>query len=196
LETAERVSGERFLGDHPETGERVIVRMGKFGPMAQIGVTDETNLGKKPRYARLRKGQTIETIDLAEALELFRLPRLLGEFENLPVKVNLGRFGPYVQHGTAFISLKPEDDLFTIDLEATIQRIVDKRDEDAKKLILDFPEHGVQVLNGRWGPFIKHGKDNYKIPKTEDAEALTIETILEIMKTPPPKKSGKFTKRK
>jgi len=196
LETAERVSGERLLGDHPETGERVIVRMGKFGPMAQIGVTDENNPEKKPRYARLRKGQTIETIDLAEALELFRLPRLLGEFENLPVKVNVGRFGPYAQHGTAFVSLKPEDDLFTIDLEATIQRIVDKRDADAKKLILDFPEHGVQVLNGRWGPFIKHGKDNYKIPKTEDAESLTIETILEIMKTPPPKKSGKFTRRK
>lgn len=190
LETAERVSGERLLGEHPESKERIIARMGRFGPMVQIGITDEANPDNKPRYARLRKGQSIETINLDEALDLFKLPRMLGEFETLPVKVNVGRFGPYVQHGSAFISLKAEDDLFEISLDTAITRIEDKREADAKKLILDFPEEGIQVLNGRWGPFIKQGKENYKIPKTEEAETLTLERIQELMKVP--SKGGRF----
>lgn len=194
LETAERVSGERELGKHPETGDKVLVRMGRFGPMAQIGVTDESKPEFKPRYARLRKEQSIETITFDEALDLFKLPRLLGEYENLPVKVNVGRFGPYIQHGTVFTSLTKEDDLFEIDLPTVIQRIEEKREADAKKLILDFPEEGIQVLNGRWGPFIKKGKENFKIPKTEDAATLTLKKITELMAVP--QKKGKFTKRK
>ena len=194
LETAERVSGERELGKHPETGDKVLVRMGRFGPMAQIGVTDETKPEFKPRYARLRKEQSIETISFEEALDLFKLPRIVGEYENLPVKVNVGRFGPYIQHGTVFTSLTKDDDLFEIDLATVIQRIEDKREADAKKLILDFPEEGIQVLNGRWGPFIKKGKDNFKIPKTEDAATLSLEKIIELMKVP--QKKGKFTKKK
>jgi DNA topoisomerase-1 len=122
------------------------------------------------------------------------LPRLLGEYENLPVKVNVGRFGPYIQHGTVFTSLTKEDDLFEIDLPTVIQRIEEKREADAKKLILDFPEEGIQVLNGRWGPFIKKGKENFKIPKTEDAATLTLKKITELMAVP--QKKGKFTKRK
>ncbi len=198
LETAERVSGERVLGEHPETKERIIARMGRFGPMAQIGVTDEDKPEYKPRYAKLRKEQSIETITLEEALELFKLPKILGEFEDLTVKVNIGRFGPYIQQGSGFISLKKEDDVNTIDYETVCARILEKRKSDAEKLILDFPEHQIQVLNGRWGPFIKKGKDNFKIPKTEIAENLTIEKVLEIVNNPvkTPKRTGKFTKKK
>lgn len=197
LETAERVSGERVLGVHPDTGETILVRMGRFGPMAQIGVTDETKPEYKPRYARLRKDQSIETIGLEDALELFKLPRTLGDFEEKVVKVNAGRFGPYVQHGTAFISLKKEDDLMTIDFDTAVSRILEKRESDANKLIKDFPEHNIQILNGRWGPYIKREKDNFKIPKTEDAASLSIERVLEIIDSQKdaPKK-GKFTKRK
>lgn len=196
LETAERVSGERHLGKHPETGELVLARMGRYGPMAQIGVTDENNPDFKPRYARLRKEQSIETISLEEALDLFKLPKTLGEFENQIVKVNIGRFGPYIQQGSTFTSLKKEDDVNSIDLDTAIQRILEKRDADAKKLILDFPDKEIQVLNGRWGPYIKKGKDNYKIPKTEDAATLTIARIEELIAAPQAKPKGKFTRKK
>lgn len=203
LETAERVSGERSLGNHPDSKEPMIARMGRFGPMVQIGVTDENNPDYKPRYARLRKDQSIETITMEQALELFKLPRILGEFEGKELKVNVGRFGPYVQQGTTFTSLKKEDDVMSIDLETAIQRIVDKREADAKKLILDYPEEGIQVLQGRWGPFIKQGKENYRIPKGEDAAQLSLDTILGIIKgeakastAKTPKKTAKTTAKK
>lgn len=182
LETAERVSGERSLGQHPDTKEPMIARMGRFGPMVQIGVTDENNPDYKPRYARLRKDQSIETITLDDALELFKLPRILGEFEGKDLKVNVGRFGPYVQQGSTFTSLKKEDDVMSIDLETAIQRIIDKRESDAKKLILNFPEENIQVLQGRWGPFIKQEKENYRIPKGVEAETLTLDAIRAIIK--------------
>ena len=203
LETAERVSGERSLGNHPDTQEPMIARMGRFGPMVQIGVTDENNPDYKPRYARLRKDQSIETINIEQALELFKLPRIVGEFEGKDLKVNVGRFGPYIQQGTTFTSLKKEDDIMSIDLETAIHRILDKRESDAKKLILDFPEEGIQVVQGRWGPFIKQGKENYRIPKGEEAEQLTIEKVLAIIKgeakstpTKTPKKTAKATAKK
>lgn len=203
LETAERVSGERSLGVHPDSKEPMIARMGRFGPMVQIGVTDENNPDYKPRYARLRKDQSIETINLEQALELFKLPRIIGEFEGKELKVNVGRFGPYVQLGSVFTSLKKEDDPMTIDLETAIQRILDKRESDAKKLILDFPEEGIQVLQGRWGPFIKQGKENYRIPKGEDATQLSLDTILSIIhgeskssSSKSPKKTAKATAKK
>lgn len=198
LETAERVSGERVLGNHPETNEVVLVRMGRFGPMAQIGVIPEDDPDFKPRYAKLQRGQNIETISLEEALSLFRLPRELGEFENKPIKVNIGRFGPYLQHNSGFISLKKEDDPYTIDFETAVLRIEEKRTSDANKLILDFSEHDIQVLNGRWGPYIKKGKDNFKIPKTTDASTLSLEACFDIIENQKdaPKKRGKFTKRK
>ncbi|MBL7790073.1 MAG: type I DNA topoisomerase [Chitinophagales bacterium] len=182
LETAERVSGERSLGNHPDSKEPMIARMGRFGPMVQIGVTDENNPDYKPRYARLRKDQSIETITMEQALDLFKLPRILGEFEGKELKVNVGRFGPYVQQGSTFTSLKKEDDVMSIDLETAIQRIIYKRESDAKKLILDFTEEGIQVLQGRWGPFIKQGKENYRIPKGVEAEKLTLEVIQKIIK--------------
>jgi DNA topoisomerase-1 len=203
LETAERVSGERSLGNHPDSKEPMIARMGRFGPMVQIGVTDENNPDYKPRYARLRKDQSIETITMDQALELFKLPRIVGEFEGKDLKVNVGRFGPYIQQGTSFTSLKKDDDVMSIDLETAIQRILDKRESDAKKLILDFPEEGIQVLQGRWGPFIKQGKENYRIPKGEEAEKLSLDKVLSIIKgeskstaTKAPKKTAKASAKK
>jgi DNA topoisomerase-1 len=198
IETAERVSGERVLGNHPDTGEVILVRMGRFGPMAQIGLTEEGEGAKKPRYAKLKREQNIETLTIEEALELFRLPRVLGQFEDKDVKVNIGRFGPYIQHNSGFISLKKEDDPYTIDLDLAIQRIEDKRTADANKIIKDFSEHGFQILNGRWGPYIKMGSDNYKIPKTENAETLSLDKCLELIESQKdaPKKKGKFTRRK
>jgi len=195
LEKAERVSGERSLGNHPDSKEPMIARMGRFGPMIQIGVTDENKPDYKPRYARLRKDQSIETITLDEALDLFKLPRIVGEFEGKELKVNVGRFGPYVQQGTIFTSLKKEDDPMSIDLESAIQRILDKRESDAKKLILDFPEDEIQVLQGRWGPFIKQGKENYRIPKGEDAAQLSLDTILNIIKGESKTSSAKSPKK-
>jgi DNA topoisomerase I len=203
LETAERVSGERSLGNHPDSKEPMIARMGRFGPMVQIGVTDENNPDYKPRYARLRKDQSIETITMDQALELFKLPRIVGKFEGKDLKVNVGRFGPYIQQGTSFTSLKKDDDVMSIDLETSIQRILDKRESDAKKLILDFPEEGIQVLQGRWGPFIKQGKENYRIPKGEEAEKLSLDKVLSIIKgeskstaTKAPKKTAKASAKK
>ena len=198
IETAERVSGERILGNHPDTGEVILVRMGRFGPMAQIGLTEEGEDAKKPRYAKLKREQNIETLTMEEALELFKLPRILGQFEDKDLKVNIGRFGPYIQHNSGFISLKKEDDPFTIDLDLAIQRILEKRTADANKIIKDFSEHGFQILNGRWGPYIKMGSDNYKIPKTENAETLSLDKCLELIESQKgaPKKKGKFTRRK
>ena len=193
---SKRVTGERALGEEPGTGEPVIARMGKFGPMIQIGSSaDET---KKPKYARLRAGQSIETITLEQAMELFKLPRTLGEFEGKEVKVSVGRFGPYVQHNSKFVSLKKEQDPFEISLEEAIELIEAKRESDANKQILIFEDAGIEVLNGRWGPYIKKGKDNYKIPKDKNAALLTLDDCLALIQAQvdAPKKKGKPFKKK
>lgn len=189
---SKRVTGERLLGIDPVSGEPVIARMGRFGPMAQIGKADEET-GKKARFAKLRNTQSIETINLEEALELFRLPRVLGQFEDKDVKANLGRFGPYVQLDKMFVSLKKEQDPYTITLEDAIELISTKREADDKKLIHNFEEHDIQILNGRYGPYIKKGKENYKIPKGTVAENMLLDDVLEIIKnTTPAKKGGGF----
>lgn len=177
LEHAQRSSGERELGVDPKSGEKVFVRIGRFGPMAQIGETVED--GPKPRFASLRKDQHLETISLDEALKLFDLPRNLGSYEDKDVVIGVGRFGPYIRHDGKFISLKKEDDPYTIDLDTAITRIEDKREADRNKLIKKFDENpDIQVLNGRWGPYIAYGKANVKIPKGTDAAALTLEQCL------------------
>jgi len=172
--TTTRSSGERELGLHPETGEPVLVKIGRYGPMAQIGLAEND---VKPRFARLNKGQLIETITLEEALKLFDLPRQLGEFEEAVITVGVGRFGPYVRHKSAFYSLKKGlDDPATIDLERAIELIHEKREADSKKLIRQFDEEpGLQVLNGRFGPYISFNKENFKIPKGSDPASLTLE---------------------
>lgn len=187
-ENAERVTGERELGVHPKTGERIIVRMGKFGPIAQIGEASEDG-EKKPQFAGLRKGQSIQNLTLEEALELFKLPRTLGELEGKPVKANIGRFGPYIQLGSLFASIPKEEDPLDITYDRAVELIEAKKKADAEKFINSFEhEDGeIQLLNGRWGPYIKQGKINYKIPKDTEAADLALDEVLDIMKNQPKK---------
>ena len=175
LKESERNTGARELGKDPQTGETVVVRIGRFGPMAQIGE------GESVRYAGLLKGQLMETITLEEALDLFKFPRQLGEFEEKPVSVGIGRFGPYIKHNQLFVSLKKGvDDPGTITLETAIERINEKREIEKNRKIQEF-ENGVQILNGRFGPYITFNKVNYKIPKGKEADKLTFEETMEII---------------
>lgn len=187
---AERVSGERLLGTDPASGEPLIVRMGKFGPMAQIGKADEET-GKKARFAKMRATQSLETITFEEALELFKLPRTLGQLNEKDVKASIGRFGPYIQHDKMFVSIPKDKDPYTINLEDALKLISEKAEKDAAKLILNFEAEGIQVLNGRYGPYIKKDKDNYKIPKDKSAEHLTLEEIQLIIGEQGPTNKGK-----
>lgn len=175
LKNSERNSGERVLGTDPQSGENVIVRIGRFGPMAQIGE------GENVRYAGLRKGQLMETITLEEALELFKFPRKIGLYEDKEVSIGIGRFGPYIKHNNSFVSLKKgEDDPGTITLETAIIRIEEKRESDRNKLIKAF-DNGIQILNGRFGPYISYEKKNFKIPKTKQAAELSLEECMELI---------------
>lgn len=187
LENADRASGERHLGTHPESGKQVIARMGRYGPMAQIGSPDDE---EKPQYAKLLPTQHIETITFEEALDLFKLPRKVGEFEDKEIKASIGRFGPYVVHNNKFVSITKASGLdpYTINEEEAIELIKAKRKADAEKFIKEFPEEEIQILNGRWGPYIKKGKSNFKIPKDVEAETLTLEQTIEILNNQPAKK--------
>lgn len=174
LETAERVTGERLLGTDPKSGKPMIVRMGRFGPMAQIGSSDDE---EKPRYAGLRPGMSIETITFEEALKLFELPRVLGEIDGQEAKVSIGRFGPYVLHDKKFYSLKKEQDPYTVTLDDAKLLI----EEKAKSVIKEFKENGISILQGRWGPYIKSGKLNAKIPEGTDPAKLTVDECMELL---------------
>ena len=167
LETAERASGERILGNDPDSGKQILVRIGRYGPMAQLGKADDED----KRFSSLRKGQTLESISLDEALLLFKLPRDLGEFEGKKVVTDIGRFGPYVRHDGKFISIKKDtdDDPYTLELDRAVELIEAKRAADAAALLVVFEEdETVRIIEGRWGPYIKAGKQNVKIPKCED----------------------------
>lgn len=186
LENSERASGERKLGVDPESGKDVIVRIGRYGPMVQIGNADDE---EKPKFASLKKNQRIDTITFEEAMDLFKLPKQLGEFEGQVVSVAIGRFGPYVRHGNSFVSIKNQDPL-DVSLEDAIVMINQKREEDKNKFIAEF-EHdngSIQVLNGRYGPYIKQGKKNYKIPKNVDPSTIDLPKAIEIMENQPEKK--------
>jgi DNA topoisomerase-1 len=190
IETAERISGERELGIDPVTGKKVIARMGRYGPMVQIG---EQNDEEKPKFAKLKNTQSIETISLGEAMELFRLPRNLGQFEELDVTVNIGRFGPYIAHDKKFYSLGKEYDPYTINLEEATPIIVEKRAAKEQRTIKVFEKEKIQLLRGPYGPYIKQGLRNYKIPKEkqENAAALDLDevkAIIEEVKANPPKR--------
>ncbi|PTN08284.1 type I DNA topoisomerase [Mangrovibacterium marinum] len=192
LENSERTNGERYLGDDPATGLPVSVKIGRYGPLAQLGETTEE--GDKPRFASLRSGQILETITLEEALELFKLPRDLGEYEDKKVRVNIGRFGPYVQHDGKFVSLeKNVDDPYSVELPRAIELIEAKREKDRKALIKTFDEEPeLRILEGRWGPYISYKKKNYKIAKGTDAAALSLEDCMKIIEAgPAPKKRGR-----
>ena len=171
LENADRASGERILGEDPESGKQVLVRIGRYGPMAQLGLVDDD----EKRFSSLRAGQTLDTITLEEALLLFKLPRDLGEYEGKRVITDIGRFGPYVRHDSKFISIKKgsDDDPYTLDLVRAIELIEAKRSADAAALLKVFEEdETVRIIEGRWGPYIKAGKANVKIPKGEDYKTI------------------------
>ncbi len=156
------ISSTKELGVHPQTGEKIIARLGRYGPIVQIGEADEET-GKKPKFASLKKGMFIETVTLAEALELFKLPRESGEFEGKVMKVALGRFGPYILHDGKFYTITKEDDPLTVTEQRCIEIIEAKRKAEAEKLIKEFPGNDeVKVLNGRWGPYISAGTKNVK----------------------------------
>jgi len=177
LEKRERKTGVRLLGNHPETGEPVTVRMGRFGPVAQIG---ESGNGEKPRFASLSKSQLLETITLAEALDLFRLPRSLGDYEGGEMVVGIGKFGPYIRYNNKFYSLKKGvDDPYIITFERAVEIILEKNETDKKKVIKDFGD--LMLLNGRYGPYLVKDKSNYRLPKGTDAEKLTREDCIRII---------------
>jgi DNA topoisomerase-1 len=182
---AERQNAVRILGEDPETKKPISVKVGKFGPYAQIGENADDENAEKPRYASLRSGQLIETITLAEALELFKLPRVLGQFEDKDMKAAIGRFGPYIVHNSTFTTIPKTDDVFSITAERAIELIQEKRVKDANKLIKVFAEdENLKLLNGRWGPYLAYGKDNYKLPKGSDANTMTFEECMKLVKIP------------
>ncbi len=194
LENAGRFSGEKLLGTDPKSGKNVYVKIGRFGPMVQIGDSDTE---EKPKFAGLRKNQSVETITFEEALKLFDFPRSVGSYEEEEVTVAIGRFGPYVKHKNKFFSLKKEDDPASIDLDRAIEIIEEKRLADQKKIIKEFKEDAsVQVLQGRYGPYLVIDKQNYKIPKDVDPEGLTLEECYEISKDPKNMPKKRFSRKK
>ncbi|HTE11467.1 MAG TPA: type I DNA topoisomerase [Chitinophagaceae bacterium] len=199
LETAERAKGERALGTDPVSGKPVTARMGRYGPMVQIGAQAVEETDEKPRFAKLKNTQSIETITMEDAMELFKLPRNLGQFEDMDVLVNIGRFGPYAAHDKKFYSLNKEMDPYTVMLEEVAPMIAEKRKAKDERTIKVFEKEKIQLLRGPYGPYIKQGLRNYKLSKDQQEKVadLTIEevkAIIEELKANPPKKS--FRKKK
>lgn len=199
-ENSGKFSGEKLLGVDPATGKNVYVKVGRFGPVAQIGDTESE---EKPHFAGLRKNQSIETITLEEVLKLFEFPRILGEYEGKEVSVAIGRFGPYVKHNNTFYGLAKTDNPATIDIERAIELIGEKRQKDVENTILTFEnDPDMKVLNGRFGPYIAYKKKNYRISKDVDPNTLTYEDCLKIVEAAPkaaPKRAAskdKTTKKK
>ncbi|MDA3880434.1 MAG: type I DNA topoisomerase [Prolixibacteraceae bacterium] len=190
LEISEKANGERILGDDPQTGKPISVKIGRYGPLAQLGETGDAESDEKPKFASLQPGMSIGTITLEEALDLFKLPRELGEYEGKKVTAAIGRFGPYIRHDNKFVSIGKDDSPLTIALENAIELIEAKREKDRKAVIKTFDEEPeLKVLNGRWGPYISFNKKNYKIPKGTEAENLTLDECKKIIeKGPAPKK--------
>ena len=191
IETSERVTGERLLGVDPGTGKNVYARIGRFGPMVQIGEQEDE---EKPRFASLQKDQSIQTISLDEALELFKFPKVLGQYEGKDVKINKGRFGPYVQIEKTFVSIKEAngDTLENMTLDRAVELYTAKMEEDKNKIIKTFAEdENMQLLNGRYGPYLKIGKLNYRLPKNVEPAELTYEQCVEIAENQPKGKKKK-----
>ncbi len=194
LENAERFSGEKLLGVDPKSGNNVYVKIGRYGAMAQIGETESED---KPKFAGLKKDQSIEDITLEEVLELFKFPRTLGEYEGGEVKVAIGRFGPYALHEKLFYSLDKTDDPVSIELSRAIEIIEAKRQKVRESIIKEFKENkDVRVLKGRYGPYISIKKLNFKIPKGQVPEELTLEDCIKISEDPKNAPKKKFTRKK
>ena len=191
--------GERILGEEPGTGKTVSVKIGRFGPVVQIGTVDDE---EKPRFAQMKKGQSMETITLEEALELFKLPRTIGEYEGKTVSVGIGRFGPYIQHNKVYVSLPKTLDPMKVTLEEAEQLILEKRAKEAERHIKKFDEEpDMEILNGRYGPYIAYKGNNYKIPKDIVPQDLSLKSCLELVriqdeKGPSTSSKGKRTAKK
>ncbi len=180
--TRDQASQARILGTDPKSGRPMSVRMGRYGAFVQIGTRDDE---EKPLFAGLRPGQKMDEITLEEAIELFKLPRALGETpEGEPVSASIGRFGPYVKYGNKFVSIK-DDDPYTIGLERALELIAEKKELDANRIIQDFPDDGIQVLNGRYGPYVTNGEKNAKIPKDREPKSLTLEECRQLIEAAP-----------
>jgi DNA topoisomerase-1 len=190
LETAERAKGERELGMDPETGKRIVARMGRYGPMVQIGEQQDEN--EKPRFAKLNPTQSIETITLEEALQLFRLPRTLGTYQDQEVAVNVGRFGPYIRLGEQFISIPKGIDLHEMDLAAALELIEEKKQADAPIALYE----GLPVTKGkgRFGPFIKWNDLFINVPRAYNFDILSEQDINELISKKQEKESNRFIK--
>ena len=179
----------RLLGQDPESGKNIYARLARFGPCVQMGELEDE---EKPRFSSLRKDQLIETITLDDALELFKMPRPVGEYEGVLIEANIGRYGPYVRHGNKFYGLGEDDDPLTVTESRAIELIEAKRKEDASRIIKSFEENeDFQILKGKWGPYLKAGKKNVKLPKEKKPEELTYEECVELAEKAPAKKRGR-----
>jgi DNA topoisomerase-1 len=192
LKNSEKTRGERILGIDPATGRQVAVKIGRYGPIAQLGEASPENEQEKPQFASLRPGMHIGTISLEEALELFKMPRNLGEFEGKSVTVGIGRFGPYVRHNSKFISLSKSDDPYTVTLERAEELIGLQREKEKNAILKRFEEdEELKILKGRFGPYIVYKKENYRIPKGTKAEELTFVECMKLVEAGTGKSNSK-----
>jgi len=183
IENSDRANGERLLGVDPASGKKVFARIGKFGALIQIGESEDED---KPKFSSLKANQRLESITFEEAMELFKLPRIAGQYENSEMQVATGRFGPYIKHLSKFYSIKKEDDPLTISELRAIEIIEDKRKAESERLIKTFSQDPeMQVLNGRWGPYLAKGKANYKLPKGVEPKDLSFDECLKIIDNQP-----------
>ncbi len=202
LENSQKNTGEKLLGNDPKTGKHIYVKIGRFGPMVQLGESLSKEEQKanpnaeKPQFAGIPKNISMNDLDLNQAIELFKLPRNLGDYENKKVVAAIGRFGPYISHNSKFVSLKKDiDDPYTVTLDRAIELINEKQIADENRIIKAFESDGIEVLNGRFGPYIKFKKKNFKIPKTTDASKILLDDCKLLIenqsKSTPSKKTGK-----
>lgn len=181
--TREQVAQARELGTDPKSGKPVTVRMGRYGPFVQIGTKDDE---EKPKFAGLRQGQKMNDMTLNRALELFKLPRKLGHTpDGEPVSASVGRFGPYVRYGDKYVSIRGDDDPYTIELPRALELIAEKKIADANRIIQDFEDEGIQVLNGRYGPYVTDKTKNARVPKDREPKSLTLEECKELLAAAP-----------
>jgi DNA topoisomerase-1 len=197
LEHSEKATGQRILGIDPKSGRNIYARIGRFGPMIQIGEAEDE---EKPIFASLLKGQSISSITMEEALDLFKLPRTVGKYEEEEVIAAVGRFGPYVKHKNKFYSLPKNINPMKVTIDQAIEIIKEKIQKDKEKFIKEFEKEKIQILNGRYGAYIKKGRKNYRIPKDKEPKDLTLEEVLNIIeaadKNPKTKTRSKRTKKK
>ena len=185
---------ERKLGMDPKSGKPVSVRMGRYGPYVIFGTVEDE---EKPQFYGLKPGQRMDTITLEDALELTKLPRDLGETpDGVPLSVNIGRYGPYVRYADKFVSLGKDDDPYTVTLERAIELVEEKKKADAARNIKEFPDAGIKVLNGRYGPYVTDGNKNAKIPKDTEPASLTLEECQALIEAAPAKRGRRGRARK